>query len=152
MGVHTIIATAGATVRDAAILATVRQGAGGRRHNLANRRALKEKAAYLANFEHFRRLCLADLRQAFHEDRQEGTRSVKYRRLAWTTLFGHFADYHRIGKALRIQALDRQGNYACELIDSQHEEEDDWEEFVALAKQFGIRRHDLLALRKKGEA
>lgn len=138
-----------ASIRDAAILATVRHGAGGRRNNLSHRRALKEKASYLTGFEHFRRLCLTDLRHAFNDDREEGARSLKYRRLAWLTLFRHFADHYRIEKSLRIEALDRQGNYACELIDVSSSEEDDWTKLVALAKQFGIRERDLRALADK---
>ncbi len=135
--------------RDTSILNTVREGAGTRRHSLSRRRALEEKARYLTGFEHFRRLCLSDLRHAFHEDREQGTRCQKYRRLTWITLFRYFAEHRDIPQHLHIEALDRQGNYACELTDTHPEQETDWDKLVRMAKQFGIRERQLMALRRE---
>lgn len=94
-----------------AILATVRAGAGGY-FNIAERcAALKEKADWIADFNHFRRLCIGDMRQAFDESRHEGKRMTHNRRRTWLALFDYFAVRVGIGHELKIQALDREGNY-----------------------------------------
>ena len=131
---------------NAAILAAIRGGAAGRSNAYANRRALLAKASWFTDFDHFRRLCLGDLRQAYIDDRRDKTRTTKNRRLTWLAMFRCFAAHAGIDQDLEIIALDRQGNYACNLIDPTPV--DDWERFVRLGAQFGITEQELTALRQ----
>src|SRR5687768_3521189 len=82
--------------RDEAILATVHEGARGRGTAATHRRALREKARYLTDVEHFKRLCLADLKAAFHADPDTRSRSHRQRRRAWLALFRYFAEQRGI--------------------------------------------------------
>lgn len=130
-----------------AILATVRAGAGGY-FNIAERRAaLKEKADWIADFDHFRRLCIGDMRQAFDESRHEGKRITHHRRRTWFTLFDYFAARIGIAGKLQITALDREGNYACTLADKDDSLEDAWAEFIRLGRRFDIMAAQLESLR-----
>lgn len=129
---------------DPAILAAVRHGALQRTDAAQNSRKLKEKARLLQGFEHFRRLCLGDLRQAFGEDRLHKTRSLKNRRLTWLALYRHYAAYSGEARRLKIAALDRQGNYRCELVDPPPD--DGWDKLVNQAQAFGISEKDLMTL------
>ena len=134
---------------NAAILAAVRAGAAGALAARERRQALRQQTRLVAGFEHFRRLCLGDLRAAWEEDRLRGTRQAKYRRLAWHTLFRHVARRAGIERDLKIVALDHQGNYLCKLVDKTTTEESDWDRFIALGKRLGIGEAQLRAL---GEA
>jgi hypothetical protein len=64
--------------------------------------------------------------------------------------FGHFMSRYYAkqsgidGQAIRIIPLDRQSNYACELVD--RAARDDWQKFVRMGEQFGIDEAALLAL------
>ena len=135
-----------AAARDAAILTVVRASAASRTSASAHRRLLQEKAHDIADFEHFQRLCLGDLRQAFTEDRIHGTRTLKHRRLTWLTLFRYFAAHTHLHQGVAITALDRQGNYACTLTEPTPAVESDWDKLVRLAKPFGIHERELTAL------
>ena len=129
---------------DSMVLAAVRHGALQRNDAAANRRKLKEKARLLRDFEHFRRLCLGDLRQAWIEDRQEKTRNARNRRLTWLALYRHYAACCGETRRLKIVALGRQGNYVCELVDPQPD--DGWDKLVNQAQAFGISEQDLMTL------
>ena len=131
--------------RDAAILATVRATSNTHTHATIHRRALREKARYITGITHFRRLALSDLREAFLDDRAHGTRSAKNRRRTWLALFRHVAELQKIPQRLQITALDRQGNYACNLIDPLPRQSH-WPKLVRLAQEFGITEKALTAL------
>lgn len=109
-----------------------------------HRARLREAAGLIPGFSAFRQWCLEDIKAAWLEDRERGTRQAKNRRLAWLHLFKPFARLHRIGQALEIRALDRQGNYCCELVEKA--EPDRWRQLVRFAREFGIRERDLAAL------
>ena len=111
------------------------------------RKRLQELAGTILGFGQFRQWCLEDMKDAFLEDRQKGTRQAMNRRMAWLHLFKHFARLHRIAQALEIRALDRQGNYSCELVEKT--EPDRWGEFVRLARRFGIGERELSALAER---
>ena len=121
--------------------------AGARQSAQESRKRLREAAGLVPGFFQFRQWCLEDIKAAFHEDRLQGTRLARNRRLAWLHLFKYFARLHRIERALRISALDRQGNYSCELIDKT--EPDRWGRLVHLAREFGIDERELLALAER---
>lgn len=111
---------------------------------MEHRRRLQEAAGLVPGFERFRQWCLEDIKAAFFEDRQSGTRLAKNRRLAWLHLFKYFARLRKLDRALEIRALDRQGNYTCELVE--RTQADRWGRLVRLAAEFGIGERDLLAL------
>lgn len=138
------------TQRDALILVTIQASSDTRGHATTHRRALQAQARHIISFEHFRRLCLADIRMAYHADRQVGSRRLKYRRLAWLALFRYYARHRGINQTLTLAALDRQGNYACTLADkkTQSAATPDWRKLVRLACLFGITEHELTLLRK----
>lgn len=120
-----------------------------------HRERLKEAAGLIPGFSAFRHWCLEDIKAAWLEDRERKTRQAKSRRLTWLHLFKPFARLHRIGQALEICALDRQGNYLCELVERAAPKRN-WGQLVRLAREFGIQESDLLALadeagRKRGE-
>ena len=129
---------------DAIVLAAIRAGAHARGHAATLRRALRDNARLFADFNHFSRLCLGDLRDAFIEDRQAHTRLAKNRRLTWLAMFRYFAAHAGIDRDLKILALDRQGHYACRLID--RVPPDEWGKLVRLAHAFGITERELNAL------
>ena len=131
--------------RDAAILATVRASSNTRAHATAHRHALQAHAHHLTSFEHFRRLALSDLRQAFHYDRGNATRTAKNHRRTWLALFRYFAERRGIHQDLKITALDRQGNYTCTLTDPAPKT-DPWIKLVHLAREFGITEKALTTL------
>ena len=128
----------------ARVFAAVRECAAGRATAAQHKKLLAERARLIPTFHVFRSLVLEDLREAYIEDRQNKTREAKYRRLAWLTLFRHFAKRNRISQALKIQALDHSGNYACELLDQ--EAPDQWGKLVKLAAGFGIDEAELMVL------
>lgn len=135
------------------ILNTVRAGSGAY-FNVAERcAALKEKAGWISDFEHFRRLCLGDMRQAFDEGRSEGKQAAHNRKRTWLSLFSYCAARLKITRKLAIQALDRQGNYLCLLVDSdaENKEQAEWQEFLRLGRRFGIRNTQLETLRRVAE-
>lgn len=134
----------------AAILATIRAGAQMRGCAAALRRALRDKAHLFADFNHYSRLCIGDLREAYLEDRQNKTRSAKNRRLTWLAMYRHFAAHAGIVKNLEIIALDRQGNYACRLTDKAPP--DEWGKLLQLAGTFGITGRELEALLQSKQA
>ena len=127
-----------------AILAVIHTGVLGRRDALAHRSALKDKARLFADFGHFSRLCVTDLRDAFNDDRAARSRMAKNRRRTWLAMARYYAKHACIDQTIRIIALDRQGNYACQLVDKVAR--DDWQRFVQLGQQFGIKEDALLAL------
>jgi hypothetical protein len=133
-----------ATARDKAIRATIKASAGGRVSNITHRRTLIDRARLFTGFEHFRRLCLTDLREAFDESRTAGARHLKYRRLAWITFFRYVAKHHGIGQSLKITALDRQGHYTCELTPSEATIDNRWQKLIALSGEFGITEAEAL--------
>lgn len=130
--------------RDAAILAAIRTGATHQRDAHTHRRRLQHQARAFRDFNHFQRLCVRDLHQAFTDDRAHHTRMTKYRRLAWLAMFRHFAAHAHLHQDVRITALNRQGYYTCHLIDQTPP--DDWEKFVRLGERFGIHEDQLHAL------
>lgn len=140
--------------RDAFILATVQASSDTRGHATTHRRALQAQAHHLTSFEHFRRLCLADIHMAYHADRQASSRRLKYRRLAWLALFRYYARHRGINQTLTLAALDRQGNYTCTLTDkkTQSAATPDWRKLVRLARPFGITEHELTLLWKNKQA
>ena len=97
---------------------------------------LAEHAQLIPSFHLFRALVLEDLRAAYDDDRTNQTRCAKNRRLSWMALFKPFAKQNSINQALHIQALDRSGNYQCDLIDKAPR--DQWEQFVKLGAVYGI--------------
>jgi hypothetical protein len=109
-----------------------------------HRERLKEAAGLIAGFGAFRQWCLEDIKAAWLEDRQQGTRQAQNRRLAWQHLFKHFARLHKIERALKIEALDRQGNYRCELVEKS--EPNRWEQLLRLGRTLGIPAHKLRSL------
>lgn len=119
-----------------AILQVIRANVIGRCNAMAHRRALNEKACLIVDFDHFRRLCVGDLRDAFNDDRQPRSRMARNRRRTWLAMFRCYAKYAGIEQGIRIVALDRQGHYACELVDNIRK--DEWSRFVRLAENFGI--------------
>lgn len=135
---------------NSAILNTVRAGSGAY-FNVAERcAALKEKAGWVIDFEHFRRLCLGDMRQAFDEGRSQGKQAAHNRKRTWLSLFAYCAPRLKITRKLAIQALDRQGNYLCLLVDSdaENKKQVEWQEFLRLGRRFGIRNTQLEILRR----
>lgn len=133
-----------------AILAVIHTGVLGHRDALAHRSALKDKSRLFADFGHFSRLCVTDLRDAFNDDRAARSRMAKNRRRTWLAMARYYTQHAGIDQAIRIIALDRQGNYACELVD--RVARDDWQKFVQLGQQFGIEEDALLALRSDASA
>ena len=131
--------------RDTLILAAVRASSTTHTHATAHRRALQAHARHLTGFEHFRRLALSDLREAFHHDRLNTTRTAKNHRRTWLALFRHYAQRQGIKQVLKITALDRQGNYTCTLTDPASGK-DPWIKLVHLAREFGITEKALTAL------
>ncbi|OFZ67413.1 MAG: hypothetical protein A2V79_12465 [Betaproteobacteria bacterium RBG_16_56_24] len=136
--------------RDAAILDTIRCGARGRADAATLRRALRDKAHLITCFNHFSRLCIGDLREAYIGDRQTKTRTAKNRRLTWLAMYRHFAAHADIKRDLQIIALDRQDNYACNLID--RKPPDEWGKLVSLAQSFGITEGEIEALYQHKQA
>lgn len=133
---------------NSAIINTVRAGSGAY-FNVAERcAALKEKAGWITDFEHFRRLCLGDMRQAFDEGRSEGKQTAHNRKRTWHTLFSYCAVRLKITRKLAITALDRQGNYLCMLVEKEEDEDAAWQEFLRIGRRFGIRSKQLESLRR----
>ena len=143
-----------ATQRDVLILVTVQASSDTRGYATTHRRALQAQAHHLTSFEHFRRLCLADVHMAYHAVRQADSRRLKYRRLAWLALFRYYARHRGINQTLALTALDRQGNYTCTLTDkkTQSAATPDWRKLVRLARPFGITEQELTLLWKSKQA
>jgi hypothetical protein len=133
---------------NSAILNTVRAGSGAY-FNVSERcAALKEKAGWIVDFDHFRRLCLSDMRQAFDEGCSEGKQAAHNRKRTWHTLFNYCAARLKITRKLAIKALDRQGNYLCMLVEKDEDEDAAWQEFLRLGRRFGILNTQLETLRR----
>ena len=133
----------------AQVLMAVRASAGTSTNVAKERQLLAEEAKRIASFEEFLALALEDLREAYLEDRANKTRRAKYRRLSWLTLFKYFAKARGIEQALVIRALDRQGNYECELVDRGMP--GSWGKFVKLAAVCGIPEEELFALYRQSQ-
>jgi len=71
------------------------------------------------------------------------------RRLSWIALYKPFAALRGIDKALLIRALDRSGNYRCELVE--REAPDFWERFIKLGAGYGITEVQLSALYQRAQ-
>ena len=112
-----------------------------------HRKRLAQLARLIPDFSVFRILCLEDIQYAWIEDRKQKTRYARSRRLAWRYLFKPFAQIHGITQTLSIKALDRQGNYACALVD--HKAPSRWDTFMSLGLNLGIPQHDLDVLYAK---
>ena len=131
--------------RKAQVFAAVRANAGARANAAQHQKLLAERARLIPDFHVFRALVLEDLRQAYQDDRLHKTRAAKNRRLSWTALYKPFAALRGIDQALCIQALDRSGNYRCELIDAVPPP-DQWQRFVKLGAVYGITEAQLTTL------
>lgn len=113
------------TQADAEILTLVRARATGHQNAVAHRRALQQKIGLFNDFEHFRRLCIRDLRDAFLEDRaamnhaepHSPSRMTKNRRGGWLVAFRYYARHAGIEQGVEIVAVDRRGHYECNLVD-----------------------------------
>ena len=133
----------------AQVLAAVRACAQGRANAAQHKALLAERARLIPTFHVFRALVLEDLRAAYDEDRLNNTRSAKNRRSSWLALYKPFAALRDIKKALDIKALDRGGNYQCELIE--REAPDEWRRFVKLGAGYGITEAQLMALYQRAQ-
>ena len=137
-------------MRDKALVfVAVRACAQGRGNAVQHRSLLAERGRLIPTFHVFRALVLEDLREAYVEDRQNKTRSAKNRRLSWIALYKPFAALRGIDKALLIRALDRCGNYRCELVE--REAPDLWDRFVKLGAGYGITEAQLSALYQRAQ-
>lgn len=134
----------------AQIFAAVRANATGRANAAQHQKLLAERARLIPTFHVFRSLVLEDLRVAYNEDRLNKTRAAKNRRLSWMALYKPFAALRGINKALLIQAIDRGGNYRCELIDKI--QPDLWQQFIKLGAGYGITETELDALYRRAQA
>ncbi len=114
----------------------VRACASGRASAEAHKAGLAKQAALIPSFAVFRQLCMEDLTEAFHEDRQIPARAQRNRRLVWLNFFKPFARLHRIGQALAIRAIDRQGHYECELTEARLP--DYWVQWFKLGRRLGM--------------
>ena len=135
---------------DIQILTAIHASATVRGNLTALHGALQQRACLFTDFNHFSRLCLTDLRQAFADDRASKTRLTKNRRRAWFTMFRYFAAHAGIQRSLEIRALDRQGNYSCRLIDRMAP--DEWDKLLRQAKIFGITEAELSVLLQSKQA
>ena len=133
----------------AQVPAAVRACAQGRANAAQHKELLAERARLILTFHVFRSLVLEDLRIAYGEDRLNKTRSAKNRRSSWLALYKPFAALRDIKKALDIKALDRSGNYQCELIE--REPPDEWRRFVKLGAGYGITEAQLMALYQRAQ-
>ena len=133
----------------AQVLAAVRACAQGRANAAQHKELLAERARLIPTFHVFRALVLEDLRAAYDEDRLNKTRSAKNRRSSWLALYKPFAALRDIKKALDIKALDRSGNYQCELIE--REAPDEWRRFIKLGAGYGITEAQLMALYQRAQ-
>ena len=131
------------------VFAAVRTCATERANAAQYRKLLAERAQLIPTFHLFKMLVLEDLRTAYSEDRLNRTRAAKNRRLSWMALFKPFAALRGIDKALVIQALDRSGNYQCELTDKT--QPDMWERFVRLGADYGIEEEELDTLSRRAQ-
>ena len=135
---------------DTQILISIRASASARGKLATLHSGLQQRACLFTDFNHFSRLCLKDLRQAFADDRKSKTRLTKNRRRTWFTMFRYFAAHADIRRTLEIRALDRQGNYTCQLID--RVSPDEWDKLLRQAQIFGITEAELSALLKSKQA
>jgi hypothetical protein len=134
---------------NARVPASVRAGASGQANAAQHRALLAERARLIPSFNQLRALILEDLREAYGEDRLHHTRQAKNRRASWLVLYRPFARLNGINQMLRIKALDRSGNYGCELIDK--EPPDMWAQFVRLGEHYGIAEAELSALYQRAQ-
>src|SRR5882672_1386832 len=118
------------------LLVLVRACARERASAESHKKALSKQAALIPSFSVFRQLCMEDLAEAFHEDRQIPARAQRNRRLVWLNLFKPFARLHKIGYALAIRAIDRQGHYECELTEPCFP--DYWAQWFKLGRRLGM--------------
>ena len=133
----------------AQVLAAVRACAQGRANAAQYKALLAERARLIPTFHVFRSLVREDLRAAYGEERLNKTRSAKNRRSSWLALYKPFAALRDIKKVLDIKALDRSGNYQCELIE--REAPDEWRRFVKLGAGYGITEAQLMALYQRAQ-
>ena len=134
----------------ARVFVLVRACAHGRASAEAHKAGLAKQAALIPSFAVFRQLCMEDLTEAFHEDRQIPARAQRNRRLVWLNFFKPFARLHGIGQALAIRAIDRQGHYTCELTEPCLP--DYWEQWFKLGRKLGMSEATLEhAARSAGE-
>ena len=106
---------------------------------------LKEAASLVSDYPAFQSVCAESLLQAWHSDRLSGKRELHNRRRAWLRLFRHFAPLHGIVSDLRIRALDRSGEYVCELV-AKPDRGPAWRDLVWRAREFGIYANELEGL------
>ena len=128
----------------ARLFATVRAQAGARSSVEDHQASLAEQAGLIPNFGVFRQLCLEDLAEAYHDDREFHARSQKNRRRVWLNLFKPFARLNRILEQLTIRAIDRGGHYVCELVEPRAP--DRWEQWFRLGRKLGVREAELMRL------
>ena len=117
------------------------------RHMIA---LLKEAAGLVPDYPAFQSICADSLRQAWHSDRLTGKRELHNRRRAWLRLFRHFAPLHGIASDLRIRALDRGGEYVCELV-AKPDRGPAWRALLLQAREFGIYANELEGLAVRAE-
>lgn len=121
------------------------------RHMIA---LLKEAAGLVPDYPAFQSICADSLRQAWHSDRLIGriaqTGDLHNRRRAWLRLFRHFAPLHGIASDLRIRALDRSGEYVCELV-AKPDRGPAWRALLLQAREFGIYANELEGLAVRAE-
>ncbi len=137
-----------------AILSSVRAAALDFGAASQSRHTLKDIVRLFIDFEHFRTLCEADLKSAFHEQRQaqaatllakeqgreaRPNRIVRNRKGCWETLFRYFARHARLDADVHISADGHQGDYTCELV-ARKKRESVFEKFVQIGKELGISR------------
>ena len=145
---------------DSAILSSVHQAAIVFGTASESRTTLQDIARLLINFDHFRLLCVADLKNAFHEQRQalaanrlaksEGkktkpNRIVRNRKGSWETLFRYFARHTRLQRDVKISAHGHRGDYTCELVDKK-EAKSKFEKGLRIFEELGISRASMEAL------
>lgn len=114
------------------------------------RTLLREAAALIPDFPVYQSLCAQTMRSAWEADRASGNRTAHNRKVRWMRLFPYFAAGHGLNATLRIRALNRSGDYVCELL-SKKDRGARWALFAQMGREFGIFPNQLEHLAERAE-
>ena len=129
---------------------TVNQGASSKDNSRELRLALQRAAASIPDWDIFRRLCSADIRELWaNEDPVYRNTRVQNRKNSWERLYSRFAAIHGLPAHLHFDLQGGYGIYALTYSDAKNTEETDWRRFVSAGKVVGYPIATLNAWRRQ---
>lgn len=119
-------------------------------HNTRERRAaIADEMKRLPSKEAFRKVCLFDIAESWHQDRRpDATRNVHNRKERWIKAYRVFHKYHpKSPHAIRITWAGRDGVYVIHFVDAQSDTAAAWDKWHTRSRKLGIPNEEIERLR-----